>query len=281
MDGRLELGSNRLNDTGSRSTYRAEYPALENLEPTQLSWLAGLRTEKELSDVVAIGGRLSRGTRLPDHLERYGYYIYQPLDGYFYIGNPGLEPELSSQAELYTVFGSGRSAISGRVAVWVNRMENYVAGERFDDLFKRHDNMGIATLWGSEAEMSIEMSRNWSLSGTLSWILGYHSELDEPLPMIPPLRGSASLNRNFERADFEMRVRWSATQERVADRNHLEERTPGHTVLDLFGRVNLSSALRLQLGVENLFNTHFADHLSVNAFPEPGRNLQVSLIWRI
>lgn len=281
LDGRVEAGSSRLGDPGSRAIYLAEIPGLEELDPLRLSWMAGLGVERDLSEIWTAGVRFSQGTRLPDHMERYGYYIYQPLDGYFYIGNPGLKTEMSRQAELYALFGRGGSAVSGTVAAWANRMDRYIAGRRTDALFKRMENMGTALLTGFESELDFRLSPGWSAAATLSWIVGHHEELDEPLPMIPPLRGTLSTVRRFDRFETEVRLRWAASQNRVADMNHLEQRTPGYAVLDLTGRMRIGSMLRLQAGVENLFDIRYLDHLSVNRFPEPGRNLRISLRFRI
>ncbi len=38
--------------------------------------------------------------RLRTHVEDYGRYVYNYVDGYFYTGNPNLNPERSTQVEL-------------------------------------------------------------------------------------------------------------------------------------------------------------------------------------
>ena len=63
--------------------------------------------------------------------------------------------------------------------------------------------------------------------------------------------------------------------------------TPGYLVPDLAASVTLDKGLRLQAGIENLFDKTYADHLNrSNAFDpvqarvnEPGRTLWIKLGW--
>lgn len=274
---RGEAGMNRLNNTDARATYRAEYSEEIGLEPSGLAYQIGFTAENEISSRFTAGVSLSSGTRLPDHMERYGYYIYQPLDGFFYIGNPELTPERSTQAEFFTRMGGDQSRLSGSLSLWVNRMDNYIAGLRTDDLFKQMQNMGQATLTGFEGDLFAQISNRWSTSGSLSYVFGTHQELDEPLPMMPPLKGQVSLQRQSEALQLEGRFRWAAPQNRIAEQNSLETTTDGYALLDLFAQVPVSRAVSVQLGLENMLSTFYTEHLSVNSMPAPGRNVQVSV----
>ena len=274
---RLETGLSKIRETSAINTYVSEYPELDDLDPAEFVYLAGVHAEKEMADSFTAGLRLSDGFRLPDHMERYGYYIYQPLDGFFYIGNPGLEPERSSQAEIYIIYGSSSTLFHGSSTLWINRMDRYITGERFDDLFKRYRNMGTATLWGTETEIGIQPHSDWNINAGISYIIGYHQELEEPLPMIPPFKGSISLQRSGEWIDLEARMNWAAAQNRIASENSFENKTPGYLLADLFSRFKLTESIQIQAGVENLFNRYYVDHLSVNSLPGPGRNVHVSM----
>lgn len=277
-----EAGVSRLGDPSARAIYRAELPVGTELEPVTVTWLAAARLERDISKGWTMGVRLSYGTRQPDHMERYGYYIYQPLDGYFYLGNPGLKPERSQQAELFLLFGGGSgSAVSGRVAFWVNQLDSYISGERIDIGFKRMANMGEALLTGVELELEANLSGPWSVNTQLAWTRGEHIELNEPLPMIPPLKGTTRLLWQTVGFGVEGRVRWTSAQPRTASRNHLEEKTDAYAMIDFYARLPIREKLRVQIGMENILDGYHTDHLSVNSFPEPGRNLQVSLNWSI
>lgn len=274
---RLEAGSNRLRHSGSRSIFMAEYPGLERLEPSDMGYMIGVGVEKMLSDRFRSGIRLSEGRRRPTHMERYGYYIYQPLDGFFYHGNPSLGTERSRQADLWFQIGREGGTLNATTTLWVNHLHNYIAGERFDEIFKRYANMGSALLAGFEADLNLHLPGHWHAGASASWVFGQHSELDEPLPMIPPLKGTFFLMRESGGVSWETRVRWAAPQDRIARKNSLENRTAGYLLWDLYASRSLLPNLTLQAGVENLLDHHYTDHLSVNDMPGAGRNLQVAL----
>jgi iron complex outermembrane recepter protein len=279
LGGRLQLeGSlSRIREESAVATYKAEYPEMTILEPVAFGYIGAMQAEKMLRTGFSGGVRISHGTRLPDHLERYGYYIYQPMDGFFYIGNPELEPERSSQAEGFLTLGDDRSRWSGHASVWVNRMDRYIAGQRIDDLFKRYDNMGRAVLTGFEIEVDMKVSDRWRTGGAASRVIGQHSALNEPLPIIPPLKGHGYLRMESQRVSLEGRVRWAAAQDRIASVNSLETRTPGHVLFDLHMSARITDHVRLRGGLENIGNRHYVDHLSVNELPGTGRNIYVSL----
>lgn len=268
---------NILSESSARATYEAEYPGLDTLEPLGLAYTAGVSVEKELQEWIRGSVSISHGTRLADHMERYGYYIYQPLDGFFYYGNPGLSPERSTKLEVNTQFGTANTIISGNASIWVNQLDNYIAGLRQDDLFKRYQNMGSATLTGFEVELTAKLHPNWKAGSVASYVYGKHQELDEPLPMIPPLKGTVYLQRQSKSVQMEGRLRWAAAQNRIASQNSLETTTNGHFLIDLFAKKSLGNTFSLQIGIENILDTYYIDHLSVNSIPSTGRNIQLSL----
>lgn len=277
-DARFEAGLNKI---GEKNTYQAEYPNLNNLEPTFYVYTAGITLDKEFSDRIRSGIKISDGYRMPDHMELYGYYIYQPLDGFFYYGNPGLEKERSSQAETSLTYGNERTNFHGNVSLWVNRMDNYITGNSIDDMFKRYQNMGTAVLTGTEIDLHYNFTNYWNAGTSLTYVFGQHSELDEPLPMIPPMKGSIFLQRQTGLLSLETRLRWAAEQNRIAKENSVETKTGSYALWDFFGRVHITNNIRLQVGVENILNTFYVDHLNVNSMPSPGRNLSVSVRYSL
>lgn len=277
INGQAETGSNRIRERSAIATYRAEYPGLDDLEPFTLGYLVGLSAEKVISDQFQAGFRVSDGQRLPNHMERYGYYIYQPLDGFFYYGNPALNTERSSQAELFLNIGNDHTRLNVSTSIWVNRMDRYIAGNRIDGLFKRFDNMGSAILTGFETDINYRFKPRWMGGLSASYVRGHHYQVDEPLPMIPPLKGSLFLQRESDLISIESRLRWAASQNRIAEQNSLETSTAGYMLLDFFTSVQPHRNITLRLGMENILNRYYTDHLSVNAMPGAGRNVQAGI----
>jgi iron complex outermembrane recepter protein len=156
-------------------------------------------------------------------------------------------------------------------------MDNYIAGSRIDNLFKRYENMGTALLSGFEADLNYYITPQWMAGASASWVLGRHNHFNEPLPMIPPLKGSFSVQRESEKVSLESRLRWAAAQNRIAEQNSLETPTGGYVLWDLFAKTELTRNLVLTVGAENLLNRFYTDHLSVNDMPGAGRNIQAGL----
>ena len=144
-------------------------------------------------------------------------------------------------------------------------------------LFKRYDNMGQALLTGFEIEMDLKISDRWRTGGAVSKVTGEHSVMEEPLPMIPPLKGQGYLRMESQRVSLEGRMRWAAPQNRIASVNSLETTTSGYALFDLYLRTRLTDHVSLRSGLENITNRHYVDHLSVNELPGTGRNIYVSL----
>ena len=76
------------------------------------------------------GGRLRLSLanvgRLPTHVENYGHYVYNYVDGYFYTGNPNQKPERSTQVELGFEKWTSRAGI--RASTFANHVLHYVGG---------------------------------------------------------------------------------------------------------------------------------------------------------
>lgn len=277
LNASLEVADAGLGDSRAISSFRAEYPDLDNIETSDWAYNLGLSAELRLSSTLQTGIQISDGYRLPDHIERYGYYIYQPMDNFFYFGNPGLRKERTSQAELFIMAQRPDQALSGNLSIWINRLDDYVAGSLIDDTFKRYENMGIALMSGIELDLNYNPSGRWAAGSSLSYVHGTHRELDDPLPMMPPLKGSLFVQRHMAGVEFETRLRWAATQNRISEVNSVETKTDGYAIADLFAAGKFTDQINWQVGVENILNHFYVDHLSVNSMPAPGRNISVSL----
>ena len=71
--------------------------------------------------------------------------------------------------------------------------------------------------------------------------------------------------------------RWVTRQDRVADQTTLEDETPAFSLVDVRAEIRLWGHYRLDVGIDNLFDRYYWEHLSVGNFPSPGRNLRVGL----
>jgi iron complex outermembrane recepter protein len=243
-----------------------------------------------LSPLASIGVSLARAYRTPDTGELFSQGPHLAAFS-FEVGNPDLAAEIGLGLDAFVRFGHDR--FSGELAAFRNALTHYIyyrdTGELSRTGLPIYQATGAdAVLQGFEASGSIEPLRHVILSGMVSHVRGTLTSEDQPLPMIPPLRGQ--LGARYEQPAFFVGASWraAAAQDRVATQE-LETPTAGYAVIDLdagyrwlwFGRVH-SMTLRL----DNLTDATVLDHLSRirdretgRRVPGPGRG--ASLIYRV
>ncbi len=231
----------------------------------------------------SVGASLVQAFRVPDVVELYSEGPH--LAAYvFEVGNPSLEGEVGRGADLFLRYESER--LRGELTGFYNDVRNYVYGEETGRLsrvllpvyqFRGND----ARFRGFEAAIDADLGGGLALDAVASTVRGSLRDNGDPLPLIPPLRGSFALKYErplwFVRGEAEM----AAPQERIGE---FETATNGYEVL------NLSTGLRLTLGgrlhlitlsLENALDTAYRNHLSrvKEIMPEAGRGLNIN--WRV
>ncbi len=215
--------------------------------------------------------------RMPSHMESYSFFIYNLLDGYFYTGNPGLKPEASLQTDMGWKYRG--SSLAADFSLFFNHLNNYIAGRWQSPEFKIYENFSGADLYGFEWNGSYHV-KALTLAGSLAYTRGYNNALGEPLPYIPPLATTVSFSYTGSGWWLQLRMLHNAAQNRVADKSTREDTTPAFTRLDLRGRYHLGEAWEIKAGVENLLDSYYHEHLSINNLPSPGRNFYLGLNYR-
>jgi iron complex outermembrane receptor protein len=150
-----------------------------------------------------------------------------------------------------------------------------------------------ARIAGSELEGSWTIARSWSFSTSLAYVRGTRPVVTETgtvranLAEIPPLASRSVLRFDNGRVWGEIEGLIAARQSRVdADLN--EEPTAGHELVNLRLGVTVKT-VRIWLGLGNVFDARFVEHLSFQRDPfrsgvrvfEPGRNLFLNFDFRI
>ncbi len=262
---------------------------------TNLGLLA--RFEHQAHPGVTWFAGASRTMRSADTTERFIASTNPANPAARWIGNPGLDPEAHHQVDAgLTLRGAGWSASS---VVYVDEVRDYILRDRArgQDGVLRDDGATVyrnvdARLLGAELSGEAVIDR-WTLSAGLSYVHADNRDDNRPLAQIPPLNGYMEAAWTSDR--WAMGARWSlaASQPRVDDDRSVGSgldagKTPGYGVLDLHASVRTGLQGELRLGVRNLFDRAYADHLNrANQDPfnpdpvqvnEPGRSLWAS--WR-
>lgn len=224
---------------------------------------------------------LARKQRVPSLLERFAWLpteaSYGLADGNIYVGNQALEPETAYIAEAGVDIESG--IVSLRPTIFYRRVDNYIQGTPFDAtpgvidspvemvaamngdatplMFRNVD----AELYGMDLDFRADLTAEFALEGTASWVRAKRRDVTDNLYRIAP--------PNLRLAAIWQQDRWSAGAEMVAaasqndvSATNSEAASDGYAVFNLFGRVQLTQDIALDVGVENLFDTLYRPHLS-------------------
>lgn len=234
---------------------------------------------------------LSRSVRTADATERYMAANAMMMDpSTRWVGNPGLMPEVHRQLELGFTAGSGRWGLSA--TAWYDDVDDYVLRDRAagQDGVLRSDGASIyrnvsAELYGAETELAWRWRPAWVARMSLAYVHATNTSDDRPLAQTPPLEGSLGLEHERAAWRWGGTLRWADDQPRSDTASGLDlGSSPGWAVLDLYARYSWSARGRLSLGVDNVFDRSYAEHLTreaafdpeVHRVHEPGRSLWVN-----
>lgn len=211
------------------------------------------------------------------------------------VGNPNLKPEKHYQVDLgmntkvagYTVSASA----------YYDRVNDYI----FRDEARGQTGILLATsavvfrnidanLMGVDLGMSRTFDNKLSMAGSLSFTRGENKDLNGPLAQIPPLKATMDVSYPVQDWLLGVRANAAAKQTRVDDDATTGSgrdvgQTAGYVTADVYGSSAVADNIELGLGVTNLFDTTYANHLNKsNSFDatetqvnEPGRSFYLRL----
>ena len=234
--------------------------------------------------------------RIPDARER---YFALKRAGSDWVGNPNLAVSRNTGANAALTLQTGSFLLRGDV--YVNSVRDFVTVadqakiNAVPGIMNSHARTYVnvdARISGGEVEASWTFTPAWSLSSSLAYVRGTFPVVTEAgtvrgnLPEMPPLSWRSVLR--FDNGGI-----WGEFEEIVAARQSkvdtllLEEPTAGHELTNARLGLSVKNA-RISLGLNNIFNARFMEHLSYFRDPfrsgarvfEPGRNLFVNVDYR-
>ena len=224
---------------------------------------------------------LARGSRLASVSEAYGYYLYNPEDGYLHLGNPNLPNETSIQLEWQNSWMRRGSRVD--VNLYVYELSHYIfsdiiPGESLGYAFgwKQYVDAGNASIQGLEVSSIHEVNSRLRVQGGLSYEEARLTDRKDNLPQIPPLTGHGSLTFQARSFWLQGEVKGSAGQYRVSEAAG-ENPTPAFWVMNLKGEIDLWAGMGLNLGVRNLTNQLYYEHLDWGDIYRPGRSYYIAI----
>ena len=222
---------------------------------------------------------MARGFRAPNMSELGSDGVHEGTLRYE-LGNPDLKPEYSWQADLGLDFTS--QYISAQVALFANRIENYIFAKRIDLVMEEglrtyEYTQGDARLLGFEAGIDFHPIHCIHFENTFSFVDAqqlHQPEETKYLPMTPAPRWTSELKYELtHHSHFALNNAYAAlglecnlAQNHYYKADDTETRTPSYTLLSLSIGSDLNIHKRkvaeISVTAENLLNRAYQNHLS-------------------
>jgi iron complex outermembrane receptor protein len=203
----------------------------------------------------------------------------------------GIRPEKTTQLDIGAQYNS--DTLRTWVSAYAGQVRDYILFSYGTNMMgmrtSQADNVD-ARIMGGEVGLAYELNANWTGDATLAYAWGKNSSSGQPLPQMPPLE--TRLGLNYQQANWSAGALWRV----VAKQNRIDEekgnvvgqdvsRSSGFGIFSINGAYRLNETAKLSVGVDNMFDKAYAEHLnlagnSAFGFPadpvainEPGRTL--------
>ncbi len=229
---------------------------------------------------------ISSGFRAPNTSELLSNGVHEGTNQYV-VGNSALESEAATQIDMAFDFNSTHFDFSFQP--FYNNIKNYIylspsntiieGSPRFD--YTQSD----AILYGGELGFHYHPHQiHWlHLESNVSMVLAENGDGD-PLPLIPANRwrstARAEWANQFLNSVF-ITYQYTASQNRAG---LFETSSPSYGLIDVGLSLSIHKNVTASLGVTNLFDTNYIDHLSrlkSLEVPNIGRNITAKVIWEL
>jgi len=209
--------------------------------------------------------------------------------GVLRVGNPNLKPEKGLSSNFSYSFAGKKLLL--KADVFSNYLFDLITEEFGTYAFGNgslvqawvNSNVDRAYYLGGEIELRWLLSDRWILQSFVSYVNGVDVNTGETLPLVPPMRGSASLQYNIDKImSVALAVDWMYE---IVNAHDIDVEPHRNAICKLILQSDTFrfGVLSYQLmgGVHNIFNTSFQEPFStlrgINRL-EPGRNFYVRAI---
>ncbi len=214
----------------------------------------------------------ARSFRSPSLEERFQFI---ELGAATYLGDPNLDPEKGTFFDIGMRVREDNFTITGNI--FINLLTDLVIDQfKSENLFVK-ENVGKSRLYGFDLSSEINFYETSVLYASLAYVRGEDTEKKIDLPEMPPLNGLIGIRTPITKYfNADLSASFTAKQNKIAEG---ESTTAGYANFNFY--LNTTSLTfagisnQLMVGVENIFDKAFRNHLSTNRGIiklEPGRN---------
>ena len=270
-----EIGIQQLEILGQDGTIPSTY-VLGNFD---------VSLNKKINNKWAVFFQGGYAERQPTVSEGFGYYLFNSMDGYDYIGLPDLKKEKASKFSVGTSFTKNKTKVEGQVYSYF--FNDYIIGiinEDYDGMtigsngVKMYQNIPTATISGVELNIQTRLFKKLNVQNISQFSYGLDNNND-PLQMIPPFQNITKVGFNIKKATIRLESIIAATQNHVRS-NAGETTTPSYGIININGQIPLT-ILKIKstasIGINNLFDANYWSHLDWNSVPRTGRSFIINL----
>jgi iron complex outermembrane recepter protein len=272
-----------------------------------VDWFARFSVEADRDLTWYIGA--ARKTRSASYQER---YLWIPMeatgglaDGKTYIGTPDLDAEVAHELELGFDLEKGDFNIYPRV--FYKEVSDYIQGTPTTNATANQfsmmmANMGMglpnplqftntdASFYGMDIEGDYALSDRVTLRAVASMVRGERDDINDDLYRISPDNIILALDYRGNNWMASLESINYADQDRISVTN-IEQETDGYSIVNLSALINITDTAELRVGVENMLDEEYLDHLAAysrsfnpdipmrSRMPGLGRNFYGRLMW--
>jgi len=221
-------------------------------------------TETKLSESLSLYAGLGLKNRAPSYQER---YLWMPMestgglaDGNTYIGNINLKSETAQQIDLGLTYQAKKLMVAPHI--FYQSIDDYIQGSPV--MLGMNQQLKFtnvdAKLYGVDLNGYYHINDQVEFSTIVSYVQGERRDVDDNLYRIAPLNGQVNVSYTADNWMVKTSLVMAAKQDKVSVTNN-EQKTAGYGVVNLDAQYYASNDLTLRLGVDNIFDKNYQNHL--------------------
>ncbi len=284
---RFDNAKSHIDDIDSK--FATMYPDLSEKSENVVS--ATVSFKHKFNNHYNLELSFGRGSRFANIEERYIVHFNIGQDPYEYVGNPDLKSEINNQFEIgfqgAEQFDGAINSVKFGSSVFYSIYEDYIMGVMDKTIEKRYSttvpqyakvfrNIDDAFKTGGEIFAKVKFAKYFSFDAEMAYVYteteSESTGLTESLPLTPPMVSSFKLG--YEKSKFwaSMKYTVTASQDNISTL-FKETETTGYEVLDLKFGVKPIKNLNIGVGVLNLFDISYYNHLNYSFKAQTGDGL--------
>jgi len=235
-----------------------------------------------ISSLVATVGH---SERLPTIGERLGFYLFNAYDGYDYIGNPNIRPEQSNFLKLNLQLST--PVFKANISPSISFLSDYIMGVTNDQIapmnftargIRMYTNIPRAKLFSTDFQLFYNPVEYITFFCLTKYTFG---ELysGEAMPMIAPLKNVLAFQYQQNGLQLKLENESSLAQQRI-NLQFGEKVTPAFSVVNIKTAYEFTYSkliFNASVGMSNLFNKVYFEHLDFGRINRPGRSVELYL----